>query len=94
MSAPTRDALAPYDFAVNDGMFKVLLGFYSYCVMWDAVFAHALARLDYVRSTHLVPPASEAFPYELVVTIDGDLTWERIEEMQRVVDAAYATNGA
>lgn len=94
MTTTTRGAIVPYEFAENDGLFKVLMGFYSYCVMWDAVFAQALARLPYVRATHLVPPTSEAFPYELVVSVDGDLTWARIEEMQATVDAAYATNGA
>ena len=93
MTTTTRYG-TPYEFAENDGLFKVLMGFYSYCVMWDAVFAQALARLPYVRATHLVPPASEAFPYELVVSVDGALTWQRIEEMQGVVDAAYASEGA
>lgn len=90
----TTAALAPYDVTVTDGLFTVNVPFLSYAVSWDRVFAHALARLDYVAGTHLIPPDSDAFPYRLVVSVNGDLTWARIEEMQTVVDTAYATNGA
>lgn len=93
MTTTTRYG-TPYDVTVSEGLFTVNVPFYSYCLSWDTVFAHALARLDYVTGTHLVPPDTDAQPYRLVVSITGDLTWARVEEMQTVVDTAYATNGA
>lgn len=92
MTSATRYAIADYDISIDDGMFTVNLPFTAYAHAWDMTFSSVLSRLSYVTGTALIEPTSPAFPYRLVVTVSGPLTWTRIEHMSEIVRQAHDRN--
>lgn len=81
-----------YETTVDEGDFVVLLSLASYATMWDRILSRALiAAHEYVASTHLLAPDGDGDgTHRLVVSVDGALTWARVEEMETTIERAWA----
>jgi len=87
MTTTTRNTLM-YECRTAGGLFLVDMCLPLYALMIDDDWARELAALDYVRGTHV--ERRDGRPVTLAVTVDGALTWARVEEMQATVDRVFS----